>query len=111
MTRSIIKDSSKLRDAFKKRWKQLKRSQQLVADDAVLYGQSGITRQGISKYLTSPYSAGALNDEQIIWLAYRYSIYVMLTVGVPDVKVKYAVPEEFDNEKAIKELKKIFDGK
>lgn len=108
MTRSIVKDSSKLRAALKNRWKQIKYSQQQVADDALRLGQPGITRQGISKYLTNPYSPGAINDEQIIWLAYRYSIYVTLTVGVP--KVKYIIPEEFDNEKALKELKKIFSS-
>lgn len=108
MNRSIIKDSSKLRLAFKDRWKQLKMSQQAVANDAVRLGQSGITRQAVSKYLTNPYAAGALNDEQIIWLSYRYQVYVMLTIGLPDKKVKYEVPAEFDNTKAIKLLNEIF---
>lgn len=108
MTRSIIKDSSKLRTAFRARWMQLKKSQQQVADDAAKHGQSGITRQGISKYFTNPYARGALNDEQIIWLSYRYSIYVTLTVGLPDTKVKYKVPDKFDNETALKEVKEVF---
>lgn len=108
MTRSIIKDSSKLRSAFKVRWKQIKISQQDVADDAARLGQAGITRQGISKYLTKPYSAGALNDEQIIWLSYRYSLYITLNVGLLDVKVKFTVPLDFDDEKAIRQVKHLF---
>lgn len=106
MIRSIIKDSSKLRQALKDRWKKMK--QEDVADDALRFGQPGINRQGINKYLNKPYSAGALNDEQIIWLALRWGIPLRLEIGLPEKQVKYLVPEKFEEKESLKLTKEIF---
>lgn len=106
MIRSIIKDSTKLRLALKHRWKKIKQDE--VALDAQKLGQAGITRQGISKYLTKPYAAGALNDEQIIFLAIRWDVGIRLEIGFPDKSVNYIVPKQMDNVTALKFLKEIF---
>lgn len=110
MIPSIVKDSSKLREGLKKRWKDLGLTQQQVSDDAVKYGQEGIRRQGISRYINDPYSANALNENQIIWLAWRWEVYVTLQVGRPSTnqRVEYKIPEVYNEEIALKKLKQLF---
>lgn len=108
--RSIVKDSSKLRNGLKSRWNQLGLTQQQVADDAVAKGQEGIRRQGISRYLNNPYTANALNEEQIIWLSWRWEVYVTLQVGKPSTnqRVEFKIPETYNEERALKLLKELF---
>jgi len=108
MSKSIVKDSKKLREALKARFKELKMTQAKVAEDATKRGQKGITRMSINKYFNQPYVAGALNEYQILWLSWRWLVPVMLSVGIPDAKVNYEVPKKYDKDMAMKYLKKMF---
>lgn len=108
---SIIKESSRLREALRDRWKEVKWSQKQVAQDAISKGQKGMNRQGISKYMTDPYAPGALNDYQITWLAFRWGIFLTLGVGVSETNARYVVPKKFTKEVervALKALKEFF---
>ncbi len=106
MIQSLLKESTKLRNAFIKRWEKL--TQQEVADDAKLLGWSSITRQAVSRYINKPYSPGALNDEQIVFLAIRWGIGIRLEIGEPNGKVTYIVPEKFDNKASLLKAKEIW---
>lgn len=102
----IVKDSSKLRDALKARWKEVGLTQAAISEDATDKGQVGITRQAINRYLKNPYAKGALNQQQIVWLSWRWYIPVTLKIGIPQGDVSYDVPEVYDEDKAFKLLKK-----
>lgn len=107
MSRTLVKDSTKLRDALKARWKELKLSQSAIQDDAKEHGRN-ITREAINKYLKNPYNKGALNEAQLIWLAWRWYIPVTLNIGIPNnTNFKYEV-HKYDEKKAIKLLQKTF---
>jgi hypothetical protein len=107
MSKTLLKDSTKLRDALKSRWKELKLTQTAIQDDAKKHGQN-ITREAVNKYLKNPYSKGALNEHQLIWLAWRWYIPVTLNIGIPNnTNFKYEIPK-YDEKKAIKLLEKIF---
>lgn len=107
MSNSLVKDSVKLRDGLKSRWKELKMTQVAVALDAQSRGQRGIIRPAINKYLKDPYAKGSLNESQIVWLAWRWLVPVTLAVGIPESNVKYTIPKEFDEKKALKLLNKM----
>jgi len=102
----IVKDSTKLRDALKARWKEVGLTQAAISEDATTRGQIGITRQAINRYLKSPYAKGALNQQQIVWLSWRWYIPVTLKIGIPSSDVNYEVPSEYDEDKAFKLLKR-----
>ena len=102
----IVKDSSKLRDALKARWKEVGFTQAAISEDATDKGQVGITRQAINRYLKNPYAKGALNQQQIVWLSWRWYIPVTLKIGIPQGDVSYVIPEVYDEDKAFKLLKK-----
>lgn len=102
----IVKDSTKLRDALKSRWKEIGWTQAAISVDAIEHGQEGVTRQAINKYLRDPYAKGALNQQQIVWLAWRWYIPVTLGVGIPNGTVSYTIPEVYDEDKALRLLKK-----
>lgn len=107
MSKSIVKDSSKLRNALKSRWKELGLSQQDIENDAKAHGKD-IIRQAINKYINNGYSKGALNEEKILWLAWRWLVPVTLSVGIPDnTGVRYEIPE-YNEEKALAMLNKVF---
>lgn len=102
----IVKDSTKLRDALKARWKEVGLTQAAISEDATEKGQVGVTRQAINRYLKNPYAKGALNQQQIVWLSWRWYIPVTLKIGIPDGDINYNVPAEYDEEKAFKLLKR-----
>lgn len=104
----IVKDSTKLRDALKSRWKEVGLTQAAISLDAMDKGQIGITRQAINKYLRDPYAKGALNQQQVVWLSWRWYIPVTLKIGIPNGKGDFIVPEEFDEDKAMRLLNKAF---
>jgi len=81
MIRSIIKDSKTLHKELKNRWKELNLTQQQVAERAKeLSGDNGFTRQAVNYYTSNPYRRGALNEEQILFLAKMYNIDVELII-------------------------------
>ncbi len=111
MSKDILKDSKKFRDGLVKRWKEVKISQQGVADDAVNRGQTGITRSAINKYIHNPYAKGALNQEFLCWLGWRWLVPVTLQIGIPKINTEYVIPDKYDEDKALELLNKVFPKK
>jgi len=106
---SIVKESDKLRKALKERWDKLELKQKDVVKDA-MERNFKIPGEALSRYMSGK-QKGSLSEGQIIWLAYRYGIFVMLQVGIPKQKadgtVSFAVPP-FNEERSLALLKKIF---
>jgi hypothetical protein len=103
----LLKSSETLRDALKDRWKKLGLTQLAVVKDAN-ERKINMTKEALNKYINRPYSLGALNQQQITWLAWRYDIPVFLKVGEPsDKNVKYTI-NEYDELRALKRLAKVY---
>ena len=83
MSKSIIQDSEVLRIGLKERFKELKLTLNNVSDDAKKYGIN-INIFSLSKYLTKSDKSN-LTEEIVIWLSYRYGIYVNLLIGMPNI--------------------------
>lgn len=107
----IVKDSTTLKQAILNRIDELGLTGGQIVLDAQKRGIKGVTERSISVWKNHSYSKGALNQQQIIWLAYRLGIRVTLKIGEPvfdGKKLKYVVPEPFNEEKALKELNEVF---
>ena len=84
MSKSIIQDSPELRKAIKDRFAELDITLQAISDDAALY-DININIGSLSKYLTNSKVAN-LTEEVIVWIAFRWGIYVNVIVGNPQIK-------------------------
>ena len=111
----IVKDSTTLKQALLDRWEEIGISHVMVAKDAIKIGIKGVTTNAISKWIGDSYKAGALNQEQIVKLCYRYGIPAKLVVGVPymykegsETKIKYIIEQPFNEEEALKNLYEMF---
>lgn len=107
MANDILKSSEKLRDALKARWKEIEYSQADVVRDAN-ERKVKMTVEAISKYVNRPYALGALNQEQINWLAWRYDIPIFLKVGEPSPKAVEPTIKKYDEKRALSRLSKIY---
>lgn len=111
MSSDIVKDSHTLKQALIDRWKEIGISHVMIAKDSQKFGVKGITPNSISKYIHNSYQKSALNQYQILFLCWRYGIKVTLKVGEPIVengKLKYIVPQPFNEEKALADLYLMF---
>lgn len=107
----IVKDSETLKQAIIARIEELGLTGGQIAEDSLKRGVKGITERAISVWRNHSYSKGALNQFQIIWLAYRLGIRVRLTIGEPVMdgkKLKYLIPQPYNEELALKRLMDIF---
>lgn len=79
----IVKASKKLRKALSQRLSDpVFGSLSDICEDAMEKGMK-IDKSGLSKYLTKEFPiSGALTQEQILWLAVRYSIDIKLKIEV-----------------------------
>ena len=107
MSKDILKSSETLREALRKRWKDLEMSQADVVRDAV-ERKVKMTVEAISKYVNRPSALGSLNQEQICWLAWRYDVPIFLKVGEPQPKAKEPLVGKYDEKRALSRLAKIF---
>ena len=109
---SVIKTNQKIRQAIIDRINILKLTQQDVINDAALRGYK-LPVDMISRYLKHGDMKGSLREDQIIWLATRYGVFINLTIGSPEIdengKIKFAV-KEFNEEQSLKKLKLLFPG-
>jgi hypothetical protein len=111
MNSDIVKDSETLKKALLDRWEEIGITNVLISQDALKMGVKGITERAISVWRHNPYSKGALNQYQILFLAYRYGIRVTLKIGEPIMdgnKLRYIVPQPFNEEQALKDLYEAF---
>jgi hypothetical protein len=109
---SVIKTNQKIRQAIIDRIDVLKLTQQDVINDAALKGYK-LPVDMISRYLKHGDMKGSLREDQIIWLATRYGVFINLTIGSPEVdengRIKFSV-KEYNEEESLRKLKLLFPG-
>lgn len=84
MSKSIIKESKELREGLKNRFKELGLTLSKVSEDAETFGIK-ISIHSLSKYLTNS-NVTNLTEEVIVWLSFRWGIYVFVIIGTPSIK-------------------------
>jgi len=111
MSADIVKDSPVLKKALLDRWEELNLSGHQVALYAQKMGMKGVTDRSVSVWKNHSHARGALNQMQLIQLAFLFGIRVSLKIGEPEFdgkKLKYVVPVPFNEEKALAEYYSIF---
>lgn len=110
---SVIKSNPKLREAIVNRIEELGLSQQKIIADAAERGYK-LPVDMLSRYLHSGDVRGSLREDQIVWLATRYGVYIQLKIGKPVVqesgKVNYEV-SKYNEEEALRILNQLFPTK
>lgn len=107
---SVIKSNEKIRKAIIDRIKELDLSQQKIILDAAMRGYK-MPMDMLSRYLHHGDTRGSLREDQIIWLALRYGVYIQLNVGKPVISPEGALSykvSKYNEEEALKELHKIY---
>lgn len=107
----IVKDSEPLKQAILARMDELGVVNAQIIEDARKRGIKGITHRSLSVWRHHSNAKGALNQLNVIYLAYRLGIRVRLTIGEPvleDGKLRYIIPTPFNETEAIRELELLF---
>lgn len=115
MHSDIVKDSATLKQALLDRWEEIGITHVAVSKDAVSRGIKGVTPNAISKFIKSGWTKGALNQEQILKLCWRYGIPAKLVIGVPysyqegtETKIKYLIEQPYNEEESLKMFYEMF---
>ncbi len=110
---SVIKSNEKLRKAIIDRIESLGLNQRDVMRDAAEKGYK-LPIDMLNRYLTKGDTRGTLREEQIVWLATRYGVYLQLKIGKPVItppnKLSYEVGE-YNEEEALRILNQLFPKK
>lgn len=107
--RSVIKDSSTIRESLIQRMQELNMKPSDLVKDAETLGRK-IDNGALSKYVNHGNVKGALSEEDVVWIATRWGIDIQLVVG----KIKIVqgklniVLAPYKEEEAINKLKLIF---
>jgi len=111
MSKSIVKSSINIKSQLSDRLTELKLSMTAVSKDALLHKQK-ISVSSLSKYFSNSY-ANNLTEENIIWLCFRYGIYITLNVGRPYLneqnKIQFRVVG-YNEEQCLLMLAKLFSN-
>lgn len=107
---SVIRSNQKIRQAIIERITALKLTQQNVINDAAMRGYK-LPVDMISRYLKHGDTRGSLREEQIVWLATRYGVFINLTIGTPEIdkegKIRFTI-KDYNEEESIRRLKLLF---
>lgn len=107
--RSIVKDSTNIRNVLKKRLVDLGLSNVQVAEEAKRFGQSNVNNETLSRYFKGN-TLNSLTEESIIYLVYRYGIPIKLLIGKPleirNGEVLCGIPP-YNEKECISNLKEI----
>lgn len=109
-TKSLVKDSSNIRNTLLKRWEELKLTPGQILLDARLKGMKFNFAQ-LSKYMNHGNVQNSLTEESIIWLCIRYGISIKLLVGRPTLdgtKLKMVI-EPYNEKQCLDNLKLHFN--
>lgn len=112
---SIVKDSDRLKEELLKRLRELYPTNvgygfknSAVVKDASERGVK-IEAGQLSRYFGKG-KKNVLSEEQLLWLSYRYGIFIQLSIGTPtirDNKIYFEV-EKFNEAKSLQILKLIY---
>lgn len=115
---SIVKDSSKIKQALLKRLQEVYPSDKgqgyigaKVIQDASEINFK-ITAGCLSRYFANKTNKSILSEEQIIWLCVRYGLPIQLIVGkivIDNNKIGIEIPR-YNESESLKLLKQIFNG-
>ena len=108
MAKSLVKSSSLIRSELHKRVKGLNLSLTDIVADAS-EKKMKISISSLSKYFHNAVTNN-LSEEAIIWLCYRYGIFVTLHIGslrIHEGKVLFQIPE-YNEQRCLIILKKVF---
>ena len=108
MAQSLVKSSSLIRIQLQKRIEEQNLSLTKVSADAEERGRK-ISISSLSRYFKNS-KVNNLSEESIIWLSYRYGIFVTLHIGtlvMSNGKASFHVPE-YNEERCLIILKKVF---
>ena len=115
---SIVKDSSKIKQALLKRLQEVYPSGKgqgyigaKVIQDASERNFK-ITAGCLSRYFANKTNKSILSEEQIIWLCVRYGLPIQLIVGkivIDNNKIGIEIPR-YNESESLKLLKQIFNG-
>ena len=115
---SIVKDSSKIKQALLKRLQEVYPSDkgQGYVGAKVIQDASErnfkITAGCLSRYFANKTNKSILSEEQIIWLCVRYGLPIQLIVGkivMDNNKIGIEIPR-YNESESLKLLKQIFNG-
>lgn len=120
---SIMRNHPDLHKALIERWNDLKlKNVDIIRDAEELKEHGGpiMSNSAFSRYrkgTPGQIPNGAISDEDIIWLATRWGIYVSVNVGVASVveeekakKVRFKILK-YDEKKNLEILKKVYGKK
>lgn len=109
MAKSQIQTDERIRKLLNKRLREeLGLSLTAISEDAKARGEN-ISIESLSKYFSKS-DMNNLSEGNIVWLCYRWGVYVTVEVGIRKViddKVVFEIPE-YNEEKCLAILKKIF---
>lgn len=115
---SIVKDSSKIKQALLKRLQEVYPSDKgqgyigaKIIQDASERNFK-ITAGCLSRYFANKTNKSILSEEQIIWLCVRYGLPIQLIVGkivIDNNKIGIEIPR-YNESESLKLLKQIFNG-
>lgn len=107
--KSIVKDSIKIRELLKERFKDLNLKSRHIILDAKEKNIS-FTEASLSRYLNHGNIVNGLAEEHIVWLCIRYGIELRLLVGKPvlsGTKMNLVIPK-YNEKECLEKLSKIF---
>ena len=109
MAKSIIQSDMRILSLLNKRMREeLDLSLTAIANDAKARGMN-ISVESLSKYFSKS-DMNNLSEESILWLTYRYGIFVSIEVGIKKVvndKAVYEIPP-YDEAKCLAILRQVF---
>lgn len=108
--KSIIKQSSSIREALTKRIEELGLTRGQLQQEAERFGVTGLTTSTMSRYFKGIFR-GSLTEEAIIFLCFRFGIPITINVGIPvfdkDKKLKHKIPP-YNEQHCIDMVNKFF---
>ncbi len=109
MSKGIVKSSKSIQKKLEERFKELKLKYTDISKEATRLGQK-ISVPSLSKYFSNS-EKNNLSEENIIFLCYRYGIFVTLHLGeikvMPGGKIAMLVPP-YNEQRCLTVLNKIF---
>lgn len=110
MSKDIIKDSQTIREALKKRlFEELDLGYKDIVLEAKNFGIKNVAIDTISRYLNNKHR-GSLTQEAIMFLCYRWGIFISLNVGMPKIingKIEKNIPP-YNEEQCLKVVRELW---
>lgn len=107
--KDIIKNSMHIREALRKRFDELDLGYKDVVEEAKAWGIKNVKPDTISRYFNN-FHRGSLTQEAIMFMCYRWGIFVSLNVGTPTIvkgKIEKVIPP-YNEDQCLQVVKKLW---